>query len=229
MKELPILFAHPMVRAILEGRKTQTRRVVKPQPEVSPQGNLMGEWLGRPLNGLLLPKLQDISIHCPYGTPGGRLWVRESYVAFGRWETRYSAKKGRDEWHFVDMTVETGRKYRFDGAVPNAARGGATPAWWRRPSIFMPRAAARTLLEVTSVRVERLQDISHDDAVAEGLLILPASGRYVVSQGDQYLGGADHDPRVVYADLWDSLNTERGHGWSTNPWVWVVEFGRIQQ
>ncbi|MCA7953908.1 hypothetical protein LGM43_26925 [Burkholderia seminalis] len=207
-----------MSAAARAGRKTQTRRPVRPQPEVSPQGNLMGEWLRRPLDGLLLPKLQDIAIHCPYGAPGGRLWVREMHIAYGRWETRFSAKKERDEWHFVDMTLETGREYRFDGAVPNAARGGATPAWWRRPSIFMPRAAARTLLEVTGVRVERLQSIEWDEAIAEGI----PDPRRAARRVDPVEGTV-----AQFRQLWNILNAARGYDWDTNPWVWVVEFKRI--
>ncbi|WP_343726645.1 hypothetical protein [Burkholderia seminalis] len=221
MTEHPILFNEPMSAAARAGRKSQTRRPVRPQPEVSPQGNLMGEWLRRPLDGLLLPKLQDIAIHCPYGAPGDRLWVREMHIAYGRWETRYSAKKKRDEWHFVDMTLETGREYRFDSVVPNAKRGDATPAWWRRPSIFMPRAAARTLFEVTGVRVERLQNISEPDARDEGVTIADRHMR-------GYSAGAFRPPSIrAFHDLWDSLNAARGYGWDTNPWVWVVEFKRI--
>ncbi|WP_454742760.1 hypothetical protein [Cupriavidus necator] len=80
IKERPILFSGAMMRAILDGRKMQTRRVVKPQPKVSEQGNLMGDWLAKPLAGLLLPHLQDITIHCPFGQPGDRLWVRETWA-----------------------------------------------------------------------------------------------------------------------------------------------------
>ncbi|MCA8120494.1 hypothetical protein LGN07_17365 [Burkholderia cepacia] len=218
MTEHPILFNEPMSAAARARRKTQTRRPVRPQPEVSPQGNLMGEWLRRPLDGLLLPKLQDIAIHCPYGAPGDRLWVRETHIAYGRWETRYSAKKKRDERHFIDMTLETGREYRFDDAVPNARRGGVLPAWWRRPSIFMPRAAARTLLEVSGVRVERLQSIEWDEAIAEGI----PDPRRAARRVDPVEGTV-----AQFRQLWDSLNAARGYDWNTNPWVWVVEFNRM--
>jgi hypothetical protein len=234
-KERPILFSGAMVRALLDGSKTQTRRPVKPQPEVSAHGNLMGEWLRRPLDGLILPKLQDISIHCPYGQHGDHLWVRETFFAYGRWETRFSAKKGRDEWHFVDMTLLTGRKYRYEGALPNAQRAGATPAWWRRPSIHMPRAASRITLEVTDVRVERLQAISAADARAEGIefqehLIagqVCRSWRAYGSPNGWYPEGVDTAPIHSYRILWDSLNAARGYGWDVNPWVWVVEFKKV--
>ncbi|KVP76877.1 hypothetical protein WJ94_15800 [Burkholderia ubonensis] len=206
MTERPILFSGPMVRAILDGRKTQTRRV-----------------LNKHMVAFIDTYEFDIRHlipQCPYGRVGDHLWVRELYVAFGRWETRFSEKKGRDEWHFVDMTLDTGREYRFDGALPNSARGGVTPTWWKRPSIFMPRAAARTLLEVTGVRVERLQAITWQDAIAEGIHDPRRAARRV----DPVEGTV-----AQFRHLWDNLNAERGHGWAANPWVWVIEFRRIEQ
>ncbi|MGU2444377.1 hypothetical protein ACTXHA_28590 [Burkholderia cenocepacia] len=204
MTEHPILFNEPMSAAARAGRKSQTRRVVSGIAlNWLESVNFTPEYVALPSNHF-----------SPYGYAGDRLWVRETHIAYGRWETRYSAKKGRDEWHFVDMTLETGREYRFGGDLPNAARGSATPTWWRRPSIFMPRAASRTLLEVTGVRVERLQSITDDDAVAEG--ILPPGMECIIGT-----------PRDGFRNLWDSLNAAHGHGWDTNPWVWVVEFRRI--
>jgi hypothetical protein len=115
----------------------------------------------------------DHWVRCPHGQPGDQLWVRETFFAFGRWETRFSAEKGRDEWHFVDMTLESGQRYLFEAPEgwrrKQRAAGGATPSWWRRPALFMPRAASRITLEITEVRVQRLQEISEADAVAEGI------------------------------------------------------------
>ena len=223
MTERQILFSAPMVCAIRDGRKTQTRRVVMPQPEVSDAGNLTGEWLSRPLGGLLLPKPQDIVIHCPYGHPGDRLSVRETFFAYGRWEMRYSAKKGRDEWHFVDMTIECNHAYQYaadDPDVPLAGdRGGVLPGWWKRPAIFMPRTASRITLEVTGVRVERLQQIDWEDAIADGI----RDPRRAAWRVDPVEGCV-----AKYRELWDSLNAARGYGWHANPWVWVVEFRRIE-
>lgn len=224
MKERPILFSGEMVRALqrAENPKTQTRRIVVPQPEISEKGHLMGEWLRRPLDGLILPKLHDIAIHCPYGVPGDRLWVRETHLAYGRWETRFSAKKGRDEWHFVDMTLACDRAYQYAADAPDVPladnRSGVLPGWWRRPAIFMPRWASRITLEVTGVRVERLQEIDWEDAIAEGI----RDPRRAAWRVDPVEGCV-----AKYRELWDSLNAERGHGWDTNPWVWVVEFRRI--
>ena len=112
-----------------------------------------------------------------------------------------------------------------DAAVYAADWERSNPGRWR-PSIHMPRWASRITLEITGVRAQRLNDCSAADAAAEGLIKLPASGRYVVEQGDQYFGAASHDPREVYAWLWEHIN---GVGsWAANPWVWIVEIKRIE-
>ncbi|AIY40147.1 Phage-related protein [Collimonas arenae] len=198
MKERPILFTGAMVRALLAGDKTQTRRIVKPQPAVSSAGNLTGEWLRRPLDGLLLPKLQDIAIHCPYGQPGDRLWVRESFwgcdlPGFGD----QPCVVYDDEWR--------GKEYQPAEARPWARKFG------RIPSIHMPRDCSRILLEITAVRVERLQSINTEDIIAEGLST-------TLREHD-----AEKDLQNQWCDLWEST----GGDWMANPWVWVVEFKRI--
>jgi len=230
-----------MVRALLNDSKTQTRRVVK-----LPHNNRLAQWEpmtvggpdgGRTADGKTIP-LQGAIWHtrtgdclvCPHGQPGDRLWVRETFVAFGRWETRFSEKKGRDERHFVDMTVECDRAYQYASDEPDLPlaqdRGGVAPGWWKRPAIFMPRAASRITLEITGVRTERLQNISEDDAIAEGIdgpMCAGAVGR--APSRATLLPAAVHG----YAHLWESLNGARGYGWDTNPWVWVIEFKRITQ
>lgn len=142
----------------------------------------------------------------PYGAPGDRLWGRETFYAFGRWETRFSEKKKkRDEHHFADLTIECGKSYRYaadESIITETHRNYRQPVdWHKRPSIFMPRAASRILCEIVNVRVERLQDISESDAQAEGV--------------------AD---RAAFFELWDSINAARGYSWESNPWVWVVEY-----
>lgn len=226
MTERPILMSAPMVRAILGGTKTQTRRVVKGAPDdwapIGPETfsptiiNRHGNMEPGPDAFGAGNEDGDCWIYCTHGRPGDRLWIKETFFAWGRWETRFSAKKGRDEWHFVDMTLECGRAYAYaaDGA-PHAfkkgnQRGGVTPSWWKRPAIFMPRAASRITLEVTEVRVERLQDISRGDAMAEGC---------------PFPNMADGDnPRHWYADLWNSINGNGPGSWDSNPWVWCVGF-----
>lgn len=220
MTERPILFSGAMVRALQAGIKTQTRRALKPQPSefVGGPGVTLRDGSPAPLIALddsVEPYGREIA--CPYGQPGDRLWVRETFYAWGRWETRFSAKKRRDEWHFEDLTLESGKCYSYsaDGDGPMFERGkrnaGVLPGWWKRPAIFMPRAASRITLEITSMRVERLQDISVADAIAEGC----PGGEH----GDRYAA------LEQYRALWESIN---GPGsWDTNPWVWVVSFKRL--
>lgn len=208
MKERPILFTAAMVRALLDGRKGQTRRIVTPQPEVSAQGNLMGDWLRKPLDGLILPKLQDITIHCPYGVAGDHLWVREAW--------RTTGDGGRvDDMPPRDLQPHT-VWYEADGVAPADQCVGKY-----RPAMFMPRWASRITLEVTGVRVEQLQAINERDASAEG--VVPTWSDGIPIQHD--CTGDLCRPR--FRELWDSLNDARGYGWDTNPWVWVVEFKRI--
>lgn len=232
MRELPILFSEPMVRAISLSRKSQTRRPMRPQPFHDDRGLLWWHWsqhAGSARDRPVGAPSDEWLARCPYGEPGDQLWVRETFVAFGRWETRFNAKKGRDEWHFVDMTLDTGRQYRYGGDLPNAQRAGATPTWWRRPAIFMPRAASRTQLKVISARIERLQAISEPDATAEGVMPYAIYGGKVASwKGGPEFPAAHDTARGAYRDLWDSLNAERGLSWAANPWVWVVEFRRME-
>jgi hypothetical protein len=223
MTERGILFSGAMVRALLDGTKTQTRRACKPMNQWVDQGCREVRMVdGAPHHFLKGAASPIEKLRSPYGQPGDRLWVRETFFAFGRWETRFSEKKKRDEWHFIDMTVECDRAYQYAASnpeVPLAKGRGGMPGWWTRPAIHMPRAASRILLEITGVRVERLQDISEADAAAEGW-----SRRPEVSNDPQVHADAARD---WYMDLWEQIN---GVGsWSANPWVWVVEFKRVTE
>ena len=174
VKERPILFSGEMVRAILDGRKTQTRRVVKPQPP--------------PLGGF---------VKNPYGQPGDRLWVRETWAL--------------DDKYY----------YRADGAV-----GDRCGKW--KPSIHMPRAASRITLEITGVRVERLQEITISDIYAEGAITDEwLEWRDDVSGVGMPAGSRIENERDVWEKLWDSINGKT-YPWKSNPWVWVIEFKRIK-
>nr|WP_232464328.1 hypothetical protein [Burkholderia ubonensis] len=219
-----------MIRAILEGRKTQTRRVVK-----LPHNNPLGAWESttvgghgtRLANGSPAPELPAIwhtrtgdCLVCPHGNARDQLWVRETHevrrigtetLDGGRPTRRYAgiayqADDGRAE---VDIDLNT-----FQALDARQSRG------WS-PSIHMPRWASRITLEITSVRAERLQSISEPDARAEGVTIEDHHMR-------GYCAGAFRPPSIrAFHDLWDSLNAARGYGWDTNPWVWVVEFKQI--
>jgi hypothetical protein len=208
-----------MVRAILEGRKTQTRRVMKPQP-VQQTGWVGGAyWERRPARGIVPAdqwSIAGVLRFCPYGQRGDRLWVRETCRA--------------DE---LDSGLD-GVRYPADGAFRAIADSSEAAARWVEmyayrgqtgatvPAIHMPRWASRITLEITSVRAERLQNISESDARDEGVTIADHHMR-------GYCAGAYLPPSIrAFHDLWDSLNAARGHGWDTNPWVWVVEFRRIE-
>jgi hypothetical protein len=191
MTEKPILFSGPMVRAILAGTKTQTRRVCK-------------------LDGLTEPDLYetrdgdliDPVTLCPYGQTGNRLWVRET------WAPNDCECEGPCgcPWYV----------YRADDWA-QSADPEEQPRW--RPSIYMPRTACRLTLELTAVRVERLQDVTDDDAFAEGVLpnwTGPRHGQNPAPSG------------AAFAALWDSINGPRGFGWDANPWVWALTFRRME-
>lgn len=221
MKERPILFSAPMVRAILDGSKTQTRRVVKPAPKLSG-----GTWYfhkrGCPV---LLPNGSVAVDGCPYGQPGDRLWVREA------WSLEMIGAFGTA--HGYDSTYEL--RFRADDVAReiHVAPGESDPyiklydsqrGDWR-PSIHMPRWASRILLEIVSVRVERLNEISAADSYWEGIdQCLGLGSRAEIIDLARRMGTFT-DETLRYATLWESIN---GAGsWDANPWVWVVEFKRV--
>lgn len=234
-----ILFQGAMVRALLDRTKKQTRRVCKPAANLSEVVGIQdpSEPGQRPLHipgsGWFGDAEGDVQFFCPYGKRGDQLWVRETFFAFGRWETRFSPKKKRDEWHFVDMTLECGHQYYYDADQNNPLpmRGkrdaGVTPGWWKRPAIFMPRAACRITLEITDVRVERLQNISADDAVAEGIERDRKPEDRVCLWRNYATGGTTVLQSYSYQTLWQSING--AESWDLNPWVWVVEFRVAKQ
>lgn len=201
MKERPILFSAPMVRAILDGRKTQTRRVVKPQP--SPELLADYAWI-RATRGSARTDAQMLSdcLPCPYGQPGDRLWVRETWA--------YSIHA---------LAAERDEDGPFVYAATNHGTQGRLCDRWR-PSIHMPRAASRITLEITAVRVERLQDISEADAIAEGIVAAKGGGYHLADT--THYGATAVD---AYASLFEHIN---GPGsWDANPYVWVIEFKRV--
>lgn len=228
MTERPILFSGPMVRAILSGQKTVTRRHIKPTKAHADGVALLdhgkGWWPYNAFGDFTSDNEgMEYPIACPYGVTGDRLWVRETFYAFGRWETRYSEKKRRDEWHFVDMTLDTGRQYQFEAPIGqniSIPRETVCPSWWKRPSIHMPRIASRILLEVTDVNAEHLQDISDEQCIAEGIGLTDNAVGVKLS-----IPSGESMPRYVFKELWESLN---GAGsWAANPLVWAVESKQV--
>ena len=220
IKERPILFLAPMVRAILEGRKTVTRRPVKIQPRSKADIGSYG--LGQPF--IRNPDVTKPNPECPYGRAGDRLWVRETWYC-DHFEVMRGPYLKPDDLNFSEAIDDGTLVYAADGLTPYEAD---QPVW--KPSIHMPRWASRILLEITDVRVERLQDISEEQALAEGIVGVPfrpddgwpiCTG-YMVGPDDGRTGLATTAAKA-FAGLWDSV----GGDWNANPWVWVVEFKRV--
>lgn len=246
MRERPILFSSAMVRAILDGRKTMTRRVVKPQPHGDSPGVYADLYNHGPEWAFWLPDNRMTETRtwpCPYGVPGNRLWVRETWqdahpcaVQPGRYSqegragipgpplvmyrTIYRASGGDPlpVWHprKAGAPFRTSDPSEADPVWLKLYPNGSECGW--TPSIRMPRWASRLTLEVTAIRVERLQAITDEDAHKEGCIATCRPGE------DLYTAGMN------FARLWDSINGKRpGCAWGDDPWVWVVEFKRIAQ
>lgn len=226
MKERPIIMGADSVRAILDGRKTQTRRVVNSRLFIEID------------NGDELPILQDSPNfgrilmeygRYPYGYIGDRLWVKESWKP-GAWRNdgrvaidyMASPELTHTPWAYMgEQASQCIHKWLAEveksGLVPNEQgryewEPGKSPLKWKSP-LFMPRWASRITLEITDIRVERVQDITEEDARAEG-----------TTSPLRYVGALRHK----YKHLWDSLNAKRGFSWESNPWVWVIIFKVVQ-
>lgn len=202
MKERPVLFNGDMVRAILDGRKTQTRRVLANQPTTHYDGFTFEAGKHYPhivRGGMTL--LSSEGFGCPFGQVGDRLWVRETFMDLTG--TGIEAITGQFE----------GYAYRADTTPHGDEVRKEYKLKWI-PSLHMPRKACRLVLEITGVRVERLNDISNDDAKAEGY---PA---------EREADGGSCDPWLWFRDLWDGIYPEQT--FKDNPWVWVIEFRRVE-
>lgn len=206
MTTRPILFSAPMVRAILEGRKTQTRRVVKPQDSVEDHVDKSGAVEFIHLHSPKCPGYCDYACKfpCPYGAPGDLLWVRETWAI--------GPAKGDGAAYRADLSDDDIAEEReIRRLAPKLSEEFRDARW--RPSIYMPRWASRITLKITDVRVERLQEISLYDVQQEGLGI---------DVGQLSREGA----RFAYGELWKSING--AESWAANPWVWVVGFERVK-
>jgi hypothetical protein len=246
MKERPILFSAPMVRAILEGRKTQTRRVVKWVP--SPRGNfktvrLTGTneyvlldddrgltWTPYSGSGEQLWPVERYRDACPYGGPGDRLWVRETWQALrfveamsegyslGYCDDRYAPDKipKSNENGFWKPVYAATDPF---GEEPTSEERGFS---WR-PAIHMPRWASRLALDVIRIRVERLQDITEEDARAEGVTFGEPQPAIINGERGEV---CFFNARDAFAYLWAAING--ADSWKANPWVWVVDFNDVE-
>ncbi|HBR33746.1 MAG TPA: hypothetical protein DD734_03870 [Firmicutes bacterium] len=196
MKEWPILFSAPMVRAILDGHKTQTRRVIDKDVsnrfDIDTDGTAFA-YIDQATGDSYKP--HDICIY----KPGDILWVRETWC---------------DIYDIRGMNLPPRPIKECDTFYYKADYNFDAPVLKWRPSIHMPKRAARIWLEVKDVRVERVQDIRPEDCESEGI--------------DDWCDDGIHDPsdalRKQFHNLWDAINTKRGYGWDANPWVWAIEF-----
>jgi hypothetical protein len=209
MKDRPIIFGGDGVLGILEDRKTQTRRVIKPQPE-KPIIKAGTEEIWITQGEMYFPWHKHWK--CPYGQAGDRLYVKETWAPMCRVADPFCScdEEAAKTNHYTEYKADTGNL--LPGDWPEESREEEGCPKWRSP-IFMPRWASRITLEIVSVRVERLQDISEADAFAEGI------------SGGDWLG----DPVGEFAKLWNSINLKRGFGWETNCWVWCITFRRITE
>lgn len=234
MRERPILLNSEMVRAVLDGRKTQTRRIMKHQPEVCPRG---GHWWPSNVFKTMLhieEEMQNgnggwdglVGDACQFGQSGDRLWVRETFATLGNedgcvidWKDNIVKGGGKEAAHIYRASCEQRPGNYGIWSIPDNA-------FWKPhtdnmqyegswvPSIHMPRWASRITLEITGVRVERLASISTKDAAAEGY---PA---------ERAADGGNIDPWLWFRDLWDGIYPEQS--FKVNPWVWVIEFERVE-
>lgn len=242
-----MLYSEPMVLGLLADEKTMTRRIMARQKkhefteytllgqhghaddEAERRGGWAQPWLAIE-HAPDWPDGKDDQCSCPYASQrGDRIRVKETFYAWGWWEQRENRKKGRDEWHFIDKTLEDGRAYRYAaGELPigKLKRGTDTGmAWWKRPAIFMPSAASRITLEITGLRVERLKEITEADAIAEGIKRYTGPLRWV-----RYLDAITGEPvhntaRDAFFALWVAINGQESL--DANPWVWVIKFRRL--
>lgn len=228
MRERPILFNADMVRAVLDGRKTQTRRIMKNQPV--PSKTREGDfWFScnkmhsmvhvsdfTPGNCLMPDAHEFFSMSCPFGAVGDRLWVRETFRVHSRaTDVATLVYKASEQQSWTQQTHRV--------PIEKCNKPAVVDTWM--PSIHMPRWASRITLEITGVRVERLQDISEQDAAAEGVppagdLLPDYPGTYLTPKGDFATA------EVAFQRLWQSIYGD--DSWQANPWVWVIEFKRVE-
>ncbi len=249
MNEKPILFKEEMIRAILAGNKTQTRRIVNPQPEsdvdvVENTGGNLWYFYNKEKAKLNYPQYINMR-KCPYGIPGDELWIRETWKIQSFMEgepIEFLYKDGKvmdehelerwqwskyEEWH-ERVTMKATNELVESDLEPDDDSGNflwtgkESPLKWH-PSIFLPRWGSRIQSGVDNIRVERVQDISEEDAKAEGVSLddyqytsFPVEGERV----ETYKEG--------FEILWDKINKKRGFGWDENPWVWTVDMNNIK-
>ena len=199
MKELPIIFNTETVKAILEGRKTQARRPIKPQPKVEKTDGVNDYFINGSWN--FSPNSKNVIKSCPHGKVGDKLWVRETFGCFDR--ASAMPIEGDEIVYMADKCDHP---------------DGIFSGW--KPSIHMPRWASRITLEITDVRVERVGNITFDECLREGIIPPQRKGMFAEDETMDLT-------MQEFERLWGSIYAKTEYKWSNNPWVWVVEFKRI--
>lgn len=214
MKERPILFNPEMIEAYQLGTKNQTRRAAKPQPKDTEIASF-------------------IHSGSPYGVVGDKLWFKETHYLYGYWVTdgTKQTKLGKQKLKF---SYQQEKGVMFSDCPPKEVftikEGQSGRGWFKRPSLFMPRWAARFNPTITDIGFERVQDISEEDSKSEGIIIVNDNdGHGDIYKAPNYPNGCTYaTARRAFSTLWDSINKDRGLGWDRNPWVWVVDFERVK-
>ncbi|WP_339774279.1 hypothetical protein [uncultured Thalassospira sp.] len=258
MKATPILFSAPMVQAIIAGRKTQTRRIIKPQPTPTPEdytGPTGHWWPSKSHRSMIhiedeMQKLVGLACDCsPYGRPGDPIYVRETYFQRGHWEpvNGKNTKGGKQKWEFSPESHEIQFVEPAEYRKARDVKDPFTVVWHKRLGRFMPRRYSRITLEITDIRVQRVQEIVSLDAIAEGISEYATAGttrEHGMAWGEVPNGTPDDavywladysadlpedadraitlDPRESFKGLWQAVNG--AESWTSNPWVWAVTF-----
>jgi len=230
MKETGILMTPENIQATIEGRKSMTRRVIKPQPpddcghirvelfhptKVNRKGE---EYPGDEIFGAYSDD-GEWGCKCPYGQAGDFFYLKEAHYRFGYWVALEEfTKTGLRKMCFITNSRDTAFRYINNppGNIKHRRYGGI--GWYKRSPLFMPKKYARHWYEITGIRAERLQDISIKDCLAEGVEYMPNG------KPREQLLSASH---IVFADYWDSINAARGYSWESNPWVWPISYKAV--
>lgn len=236
-KFIPILYSTPMVQAIDENRKNQTRRTkglenINKNPDMYQYNGNLNAFGEKPIDKLYHwfeeidadgnPNEMCTNIKCPYGQVGDVLWVKETHFQFGIWMKNGRTKTGKQKWKFVRDKTFTSVAYKDKPPVlilNNTNR--QMLGWFVRSSLFMPKEACRFFLKITNIRCERLHDISEKDAISEGIISLGSNGMYKNYMDD----GLICKPILSFGTLWQKINGIPSY--CNNPWVWVITFEKI--
>lgn len=226
MKETPIIMSGDHLAKVLDGTKTMTRRVIKPQPTEGAEAFAWfapSEGEGYAPSGCWYEDENGLKFNCkcPYGQVGDRLWVRETHYRHGFWSIEPRVIGERQSYSFVPMN-ENMFPVRYMDNQPDVVytlKEKYALGYFKRPSIFMPRWASRITLEITEARVERVQEIIEEDCVTEGLVYHEGFSQWYTSPDTLVFGH-----KTAFQILWDSLNAKRGYGWEVNPWCWCISF-----